>query len=82
MGLYRKKKGTLIYLLSQGYRKKLLTFECEQLTVPREINFPDGGIQWGDIGDWMLTAPTGEAFFCNPKLFEAVYEPADNKVMD
>lgn len=66
----------------ERYRKKHVTFECEQLTVAREINKTTHTLR-GEIGDWVLTASTdGEVFFCKPELFEQIYEPACHKVMD
>lgn len=60
------------------YRKRPVVIEAVQITRPITIETKEGSMR-GDVGDWLITGIKGEQYPCKPDIFEATYEPVEEK---
>ena len=60
------------------YRKRPIVIEAYQTTVPLHIETLEG-VMLANVGDWVITGIKGEQYPCKPDIFEATYEPVEEK---
>lgn len=60
------------------FRKKPVVIEAYQTDKMEHIATLEG-IMTANPGDWIITGVKGEQYPCKPDIFEATYEPVDDR---